>query len=287
MSLKEEKATEEYYIIQNITLGPHFVSDLKLQFAPQEIMDLRWDDTSLIKRSKDLKQSLNKGILKRLSAEEYERIQEIQYKKEKKQLLRAQQESSKEYKKFINRDNKNQEFYAERFDVDKASSVPKNQEVNITGYANHPMSFVTAYEIASSIAQENGDVLTADEFGSMVESDPQLVPRLLSRTAAAKEKPKSTAYVASDKGDYILKKEMTNYSAEKAAFDEDHLQSMTKQIRDAIDLDDLDTDYDNYGDDDYAESDYADEEDTNFTEEMDLAEDLAAIDLENDQEPQG
>jgi uncharacterized membrane protein YheB (UPF0754 family) len=55
------------------------------------VIDLTWEDPVLIKKSKNLKDSINKGILKKLTDEEYEKTKALQYNREQKELLKQQQ----------------------------------------------------------------------------------------------------------------------------------------------------------------------------------------------------
>ena len=34
----------ESFIVQNVTLGPHYVSDIRLNFGPLQAIDLTWED---------------------------------------------------------------------------------------------------------------------------------------------------------------------------------------------------------------------------------------------------
>lgn len=229
---------EESFIIQNITLGYHFVSDIGLQFAPREVKDLTWEDPIIIKKSRNLKDSLRSGVLKKLSLAEYEKTMDLQYQKEKKQLLR-EQEKKTQYRKLKDREGK--ELVAETFDVDKA--VRKQRaELDIAGTANHPMSYVAAYEIAQNLATDNGDVLTAEEFAGMVDKDPEIVPRLLSRTKQASSEQGHKAYYALPPSDYsfdtgVGQGKMTNYNRDLLNVGDQDTYSAVDKIRDAVDLD--------------------------------------------------
>jgi len=79
----------ETFIVQNITLGWHSVSDIGLLFAPTEVKDLTWEDENVIRRSRNLKDSIRNGILRKLSPEEYEKTMEMQYQKETSQVQQA------------------------------------------------------------------------------------------------------------------------------------------------------------------------------------------------------
>jgi len=229
---------EESFIIQNITLGYHFVSDINLQFAPGEVKDLTWEDPLIIKKSRNLKDSIRSGVLRKLTPEEYEKTMDLQYQKEKKQLLR-EQEKKTQYRKLKDRDGK--ELVAETFEVDKAKRK-QHAEIDITGTANHPMSFVTAFSIAQNLATDNGDILTAEEFAEMVNKDSGIVERLLSRTKQASIEKNHKAYYALPPNDYAFdtgvgQGKMTNYNRDMLNPGDRDDYAASDKIRDAVDLD--------------------------------------------------
>jgi hypothetical protein len=200
----------ETFIVQNITLGYHFVSDIGLQFSPRQVMDLTWEDQKIILGSKNLKESLRTGVLRKLSEAEYEKTMQLQYEKEKKQLLKEQKK--KQPAQYTKKRDGDREFLAETFDVDKASK--RGNELDVTGTANHPMSYVAAFEIAQKIAEDSGDELTAEEFSTMVERNPKVVPSLLSQTRTASlDQGHKVYYAAADGGNISVRQaKMTNYN---------------------------------------------------------------------------
>jgi len=215
MAQKVTKTEPETTIIQNITLGYHFVSDINLQFSPREVKDLTWEDPIVIKKSRDLKESLRRGILKQLSEEEYEKTMDLQYQREQKELLREQKNKTKLREMKVGDEN----MLVDRFDVGKSKKKNSN-EVDITGTANHPMSYVTAFEIAQNQAAERGDVITAEDFASIVERDPGIVPKLLQNTrTAANNQKQANAYYATPNDEFsnstgVVKTKMRNYNQE-------------------------------------------------------------------------
>ncbi len=254
---KVENNEPESFIVQNITLGYHFVTDINLQFTPREVKDLTWEDQNIIKKSRHLKDSLKRGILKKLTPEEYDKTMEMQYQKEKKLLLKDMQKKP-DYKK-LKIDGK--DVLADTFDVSKAS---KNKEkLDFSGSANDTMSYVAAYEIAQGFAAEKGDILTAEEFGEIVENDPGIVKQLLSNYKQASSKIHSAYFITppNDSGLTGVNKEaMSNYNRDKryaGAYDID-----VKEHPDTVDLD-SDSFYDDDdgdGDEDYAEEIVIDDE---------------------------
>ena len=241
----KSEETPESFIIQNITLGYHFVSDIGLQFSPRQVVDLTWEDQKVIKNSNNLKESLRNGVLRQLSESEYQKTMQMQYEREKKQLLKEQQK--KQQIKYTTKKDGNKEFLAETFDVDKASR--KNNELDVTGMANHPMSYVAAFEIAQKIAEDGGDELTAEEFSTMVEKNPKVIASLLAQTRTANLSPKNNVYYASsDNGNTnVIRTTMKNYNKElsygNSNEDDNYISERIMSQLDLQDAVDDDTDY--------------------------------------------
>lgn len=253
MDYTEERPS---YYIQNITLNYHFVSDIGLQFSPREVKDLTWEDPIVIKKSRNLKDSLRSGILRQLTEEEYEKTLELQYQKEQKLLKRSEKEKARYEKVDI---GKKDSVLAETFDVMK--SKRKSEELDLSGTANHPMSHVQAFEIAQNIAAERGDEITAEEFAEIVENDPTIVRKLLSQTKAmANQKQATKAFVTMPYGDGtgIVSREMTKLSSMLEPTQAD-ISYKSGLIKDAMNLDDMD---------DMDDIDYASDDDMEFAEEI-------------------
>ena len=173
---------KERVYLQNITLGYYCLSDLKWQFAPREVKVLQWEKMELVKDSPDLEDAIRKGYLRKLSKEDYQKTIDMQYVKEKKELLRDQK-NKPDYEKF---EVGNKNVLAETFDVSK-SSTKRNEKLDFSGGANDTLSYVTAYEIAEANAYERGETLTPEEFGDYVDRDPSIIPKLLRSTKLASQ----------------------------------------------------------------------------------------------------
>jgi hypothetical protein len=230
------------FIVQNITPFYHVCSDINMTWGPREVKDLTWEDPIIIKRSSNLKNSLREGTLRQLNEAEYEKTVKLQYEKERKQLLREQKTKS-EYK---NMKVDDKEFAADTFDL--LTGRKKQDPIDITGTASHPMSYVTAFEIAQNIATERGDLLTAEEFSTMVESNPNIVPALLSSTRqAAAEKQSKPAYYATPTGDGnntssgVVRTSMKTLNRDAMMLpDEGEIEMKTSYIMDSIGYDESD-----------------------------------------------
>ena len=255
------------FVVQNITLNYHFVSDIGFQFAPMEVRDLTWEDPVLIKKSKNLADSLKVGILRQLTKEEYEKTIALQHQKQKRELLRNQEENQNIYKK-TKIDDK--EFVADRFDVSKARKVAKENTESMG--ANHPLAFVQAFEVAQAISAERGSTLTAQEFGQMAEEDPQLVAKLLTANKKeTQEKIVSNVYYAMppDAGGQtsVYKGKMTNYNSSLTE-DDEGISVKSSFIQEALQGIDVDLDSMEYSE----ESDLFDETDESFAEHIEVEE---------------
>lgn len=164
----------ESFIIQNVTLGPHYVSDLRIQFDPLAVVDLTWEDPKIVKASKDLRNSLRMGLLKQISQQQWETILEKQSFKEKKELLKQQNNQNLRQ---VDVDGKTIE--AEQIDAEKASRTNKDV-VSTAGYANDSLSYAMALDIAQTKAQLGGEDLSVEDFAERVQRDPGIVNKLLS-----------------------------------------------------------------------------------------------------------
>ena len=69
---KNNKNREDF-IIQNVTPGPLYVSDIKLSMGPLEVIDLTYRDADEIRASQDLRASLRTGFLRQITRAEAER----------------------------------------------------------------------------------------------------------------------------------------------------------------------------------------------------------------------
>lgn len=255
------------FVVQNITLNYHFVSDIGYQFAPKEVKDLTWEDPLLIKKSKNLADSLKSGILRKLSEEEYEKTLNLQHERQRKELMREQQEQQNTYKK-TKIDDK--EFVADRFDVSKARKAVKENTESMG--ANHPLAFVAAFEAAQSISADRGEVLTAEEFAQIVESNPEVVPKLLaSSKREAQEKIVSNVYFAAPPEfggkTSVYKSKMTNYNRALMETDEG-LSVKSDFILDAVKGIDVDMNTNDFDDN----SEFLGDEGESFAEHIEVEE---------------
>jgi hypothetical protein len=265
---------KDTFVIQNITLNYHVVSDIGLQFAPRQVIDLTWEDETMIKRSRNLQESLRSGILRRLTKAEYEKTMELQTIKEKKELERHRKKT--QYEK-VELDG-DREVFAETLEINDKIRRNGRKDSEI-GDFNTTMMHVQAYSIAQNLHSERGETLTPEEFATMVEKNPKLVQQLVSKTKIAQSdtREKRHAYIATPNGDNtaVARKEMINYNRDFAQEDQslDYKESI---LYDALDLepeamrraDSIDVDFNDY------------ESEVGFAEEIDVQIDDKDIDGE-------
>ena len=216
----DENTETESFIVQNVTLGPHYVSDIRLNFGPLEAIDLTWEDSKVIKASKDLRTSLRMGFLKKITPDQFDSIEEKAAIRGKKELLRQQNANNL---RTVDIDGKQLEV--ETIDAEKA--YKKDLEVSTAGYANDSLSYATAYDIAQTQAQLRGDELSIEEFADQVNNNPHLVQNLLRQqknlnenSEVSGDERRGRAFVAqpSDNaidGTSVRQVNMTNYNRDR------------------------------------------------------------------------
>ena len=248
MSNAPESNETESFVVQNVTLGPHYVSDIKLNFAPLQAIDLTWMDPDHVKNSKDLRQSLRMGLLKKISPDQFDRIEERQAIREKKELLKQQNNLRLQD---VEVDGK--QLQAETIDAEKAYNP--DGTISTAGYANDSLSYAMALDIAQQQAQLRGDDLTVEDFADQVQRDPNLVGRMINmqknmeaNSSVSGTTRKAQAYVATSSenvnGTAVQKMQMTNINRDGyiAGGDFDYAGVDEAPIAEAIDLEAMDSD---------------------------------------------
>jgi hypothetical protein len=237
----------ETFIVQNVTLGPHYVSDIRLNFGPLQAIDLTWEDPKVVKASKDLRNSLRLGLLKKISPEQFDSIEERAAIKGKKELLKQQSNNNL---RTVDVDGKTIE--AESIDAEKAYS--NKNDVTTAGYANDSLSYAMALDIAQTQAELQGEELSVEAFAERVQKNPAIINHLLAQqknldanSSVSGVETRGRAFVAeppSDavRGSSVREVEMTNYNRDRrvAGADFNYLDTPDDDgydsIADAIDL---------------------------------------------------
>lgn len=236
----------ESFIVQNVTLGPHYVSDIRLNFGPLQAIDLTWEDPKVVKASKDLRNSLRLGLLRKISPEQFDSIEERAAIKGKKELLKQQSNNNL---RTVDVDGKTIE--AESIDAEKAYS--NKNDVTTAGYANDSLSYAMALDIAQTQAELQGEDLSVEQFAERVQKNPAIINHLLAQqknldanSSVSGVETRGRAFVAeppSDavRGSSVREVEMTNYNRDRrvagADFNyNDNGDDGYDAIADAIDL---------------------------------------------------
>lgn len=237
----------ESFIVQNVTLGPHYVSDIRLNFGPLQAIDLTWEDPKVVKASKDLRNSLRLGLLRKITPDQFDSIEERAAIKGKKELLKQQSNNNL---RTVDVDGKTIE--AESIDAEKAYS--NKNDVTTAGYANDSLSYAMALDIAQTQAELQGEELSVEAFAERVQKNPAIINHLLAQqknldanSSVSGVETRGRAFVAeppSDavRGSSVREVEMTNYNRDRrvAGADFNYLDTPEDDgydaIADAIDL---------------------------------------------------
>ena len=237
----------ESFIVQNVTLGPHYVSDIRLNFGPLQAIDLTWEDPKVVKASKDLRNSIRLGLLRKITPDQFDSIEERAAIKGKKELLKQQNNNNL---RTVDIDGKTIE--AESIDAEKAYSNKNN--VTTAGYANDSLSYAMALDIAQTQAELQGEDLTVEQFADRVQNNPGIINQLLAQqkhldanSSISGVETRGRAFVAEPPGDAVRgstvrEVEMTNYNRDRrvAGADFNYLDTPEDDgydaIADAIDL---------------------------------------------------
>ena len=237
----------ESFIVQNVTLGPHYVSDIRLNFGPLQAIDLTWEDPKVVKASKDLRNSIRLGLLRKITPDQFDSIEERAAIKGKKELLKQQNNNNL---RTVDIDGKTIE--AESIDAEKAYSNKNN--VTTAGYANDSLSYAMALDIAQTQAELQGEDLTVEQFADRVQNNPGIINQLLAQqknldanSSVSGVETRGRAFVAEPPGDAVRgstvrEVEMTNYNRDRrvAGADFNYLDAPEDDgydaIADAIDL---------------------------------------------------
>jgi hypothetical protein len=237
----------ESFIVQNVTLGPHYVSDIRLNFGPLQAIDLTWEDPKVVKASKDLRNSIRLGLLRKITPDQFDSIEERAAIKGKKELLKQQSSNNL---RTVDVDGKTIE--AESIDAEKAYSNKNN--VTTAGYANDSLSYAMALDIAQTQAELQGEDLSVEQFADRVQKNPGIINQLLAQqknldanSSVSGVETRGRAFVAEPPGDAVRgstvrEVEMTNYNRDRrvAGADFNYLDTPEDDgydaIADAIDL---------------------------------------------------
>jgi len=280
----------ETFIVQNITKGPLYISDIGMSFGPLEVRDLTWEDPYIVKRSNDLRKAILSGFLARISQEQWNQILAFQVAQAQADARRI--ERNRQRTRQVQADGR--VFDAEIQNLSKADGGRAAQEAVATaGYINDPVSYSTAFREAILQYEDRGFTLDAHTFAALAQSNPDIIGKLLngesifSDMGAVSGDPNRgratvlTAPTNIGEGMGVMQMPMTNYNRDQqiagssahniSSFKHDTegylnplnphvMPNMHHTVKDMVDLDNL-------NDDDYGD-------DAGYAEEIDLANDL-------------
>jgi hypothetical protein len=170
-----EEATRQSYIVQNQLPSPLSISDIRLTFAPFEAMDLTWEMTQWTRQSQDLRNAIRKGMLRRITDDEFEVALEEEAEAEYAEMI--EEEARQDRMNNVNTED-GDSFEAEHVDVMKPASRG-GSPINIRGQANDPVSYATAYDYLRESYEDQGHTLSPRQFRALVDKDKDLVSRIL------------------------------------------------------------------------------------------------------------
>jgi hypothetical protein len=200
-----------------------------------------------VKASKDLRNSIRLGLLRKITPDQFDSIEERAAIKGKKELLKQQNNNNL---RTVDIDGKTIE--AESIDAEKAYSNKNN--VTTAGYANDSLSYAMALDIAQTQAELQGEDLTVEQFADRVQNNPGIINQLLAQqkhldanSSISGVETRGRAFVAEPPGDAVRgstvrEVEMTNYNRDRrvAGADFNYLDTPEDDgydaIADAIDL---------------------------------------------------
>ena len=184
------------FIVQNIGAGFCCITDIGLEFAPGEAIDLTWWDIAKVKRSTDLRRAIVSGYLVQISANEHDDLLVEEVRMSQAEERSAASKEARRRRKFQVEGAEHTEVEAEVINLNKAESRGKSATITSYGLDNDPKSYAKAFEIAQADAKAAGARLTARSFKTMV-------------TAYAKEHPTKPGLVHE-----LLEKDQSSWSGD-------------------------------------------------------------------------
>jgi hypothetical protein len=161
---------EESFFVQNVTPGHHFVTDMGIHFQPFEVRDLLTEDPALMKKSRDIQKSLMLGTLVRISRDEADQLLLIEV-----SLMQAEQRKEAAERQMSTVNIGDKQVIADTFDAARGGTGDKSGLVSTAGYANDHNSYSQAFQNLRQAYANNGRVLTARDFSTMTQENPDLV----------------------------------------------------------------------------------------------------------------
>lgn len=162
-------------IVQNISEGYVCISDLNLTFGPFEIQDLNHIPQEQLDRSINLRTTLRKGLLQKISLSEYDRILDKQIAREQKAASQAREQRRRSMVQ-VDEDIK---FDAEIVDLNSSNVTHNSEAISTKGYANDPTTYAMAYAQAKEEARRYGETLDPEDFAQRISKNPGILNKYL------------------------------------------------------------------------------------------------------------
>lgn len=237
------RPSRETFIVQNVTPGPHCVSDIKLTFDPFQIIDLTYEDSEMVLGSRALKKSLQCGILRRITAEEADAIQTKEIERSRQKMIREQKMRQRQQSVVESEDGR--QFEAEVTNINAGQQG--REEVTTTGHVNDAMTYAMAYAKASAAAKRQGKVLDPEEFAQKLGNDNRLLNQLAfdsgnvdaESASGDMRRGRVTYAVPDDEGNIIpLSVDMTNFNRDRRVAGHDSFDLLMNDagVSETIDL---------------------------------------------------
>lgn len=164
--------TNTSFIVQNQLGSPLHISDIRLAFAPHEAKDLTWEMSEWTHQSQDLRKAIRKGLLRRITPEEFEfaleENEEAEYNEMVEEQIRQDRLNSLE--------GDNDDVIADSEDIMRKS---RNTTSVVISGSSDPVNYANAFEVLRETYEDEGRRLSSRQFQKMTEDDPTLVDRLL------------------------------------------------------------------------------------------------------------
>lgn len=185
-----ESTTPERFIIQNVTQGHHCITDLSITLEPFQVYDLSWDKTGFVQNSNDLRHSLRKGYVQRISPEEWDEIIMAEEAREQEEAYKA--ESQRNNRTVVEMDGRMVD--AESLNLNASDSGRNHQAlVSTQGHANDPATYAASFREARSEAKNRGYTLTAADFANQVASNDGRLPTRFAKNNFGRNQSSSTS----------------------------------------------------------------------------------------------
>jgi hypothetical protein len=202
-TIKEDKVSHEddiyegTYIVYNPDMSPHIVNDIKLTINGNDFYDLAWENETNIKPSRNLKQSLEDGLLVRITPDEaayYEKQNKIRRRQE---ILQNRQQEEDEKRQFQLNDDRTIEAESLNILVNKRFD---------SGLIDDKLTFGMAHKRALENARAKGQVFNSRQFAEDFKNNPSKYKNIIKNAVSSGRDSGKYVIGSSDEEPYIIHK---------------------------------------------------------------------------------